>query len=89
MDGFPNDTSRDALRVQFEAVRRLSVADRIRMADGLTQLARSMAREGIRRRHPQATEAEIDDRFAELVLGKELAARVREHARRRSESATS
>jgi len=80
------DTSREVLRAQFAALRRLTPAQRLRLMDELTCLARSMAREGIRRRHPEADEAEIDARFAELVLGPELSARVREHARRRRSS---
>jgi len=51
--------------------------------DDLTQLVRSMSREGLRRRHPGLSETELDVRFFELVLGRELAARVLEHRRSR------
>lgn len=81
--GFEGDTSREALRVQFAALRRLTVAQRLAAMDDLTRLARSMSREGLKRRHPRATDAEIDARFAELVLGRELAAKVRDHRRAR------
>ena len=81
---FPADTSREALRRQLAAVRRMSVPERLRMVDHLTQLARSIAVEGIRRRHPNATEEQIQHMLFELVLGKEVAARVAEHRRARS-----
>lgn len=75
------DTSRDALRVQFAALRRLSSAQRLALMDDLTRLAQSMTREGLRRRHPGVSEAELDGLYAELVLGRELAARVLQHRR--------
>ena len=81
--GFEGDTSREALRVQFAALRRLAPCQRLALMDDLTRLARSMSREGLRRRHPGISEAELDARFAELVLGRDLAAKVVEHRRAR------
>ena len=81
--GFEGDTSREALRVQFAALRRLSPSKRLALMDDLTRLARSMSRDGLRRRHPGISEAELDERFAELVLGRDLASKVREHRRAR------
>ena len=78
------DTSREALRVQFAALRRLSASQRLALMDDLTRLAQSLTREGLRRRHPEASEAELDVLFSEIVLGKTLAARVLEHRRARS-----
>lgn len=83
-DRFGADTSREALRAQFAALRRLTPAERLAMMDDLTGFVRSMTREGLRTRHPGITEAELDARFAELVLGKALAVRVLEHRRNRS-----
>jgi hypothetical protein len=80
---FDGDTSREALRVQFAALRRITPARRLALMDGLTRLAQSMAREGLRRRHPGVTEAELDTLFSELVLGPDLSARVLEHRRAR------
>ena len=77
--GFSGDTSREALRAQYAALRRMTPSQRLAIMDDLTQLVRLMTREGLRRRHPTATEAELDVLFFELVLGKELAARVLEH----------
>ena len=81
--GFDGDTSREALRVQFAALRRTTAAQRLAFMDDLSQLARSMTREGLQRRHPTLTEAELDVRFFELVLGPQLAAEVLEHRRAR------
>jgi hypothetical protein len=80
MDG---DTSRDALRAQYAALRRISPARRLALMDDLTALARSMSREGLKRRHPGLDEAEFDALFFELVLGPNLAAKVLEHRRAR------
>ena len=80
---FEGDTSREALRVQFAALRRLTVSRRLALMDDVTRLAQSMSREGLRRRHPGLTEAELEVRFFELVLGRELAMKVLEHRRSR------
>jgi hypothetical protein len=81
------DTTPDALRARFVALRRLSPQERLALMDDLTGLARTMAREGLRRRHPEVSETELQAMFAELVLGRELAARVAEnHRDRRRES---
>ena len=80
---FEGDTSREALRAQFAALRRTTAAQRLAFMDDLTRLARSMTREGLKRRHPTLTEAELDVRFFDLVLGPRLAAKVLEHRRAR------
>ena len=82
-----DDTSLESRRIQIAALRRMSIPERIRMMDHLTALARSVTIEGIRRRHPGETDDEIQDRYSELVLGKELAAKVREHRRARKTAA--
>jgi hypothetical protein len=76
-----SDTSREALRVQFAALRRIAPAQRLALMDDLTRLAQSISREGLRRRNPKASEGELDILFSELVLGKQLAALVLEHRR--------
>ena len=75
------DTSRDALRAQFASLRRLPPSRRLALMDDLTRLARSMSREGLKRRHPGLAESELDALFFELVLGVDLAAKVLEHRR--------
>lgn len=78
------DTSREALRAQYAALRRLTPGQRLALMDDLTRLAQSLTREGVRRRHPEASEAELDVLYSEIVLGKALAARVLEHRRAHS-----
>jgi hypothetical protein len=80
---FTGDTSREALRAQFAALRRTTAVERLALMDDLTRLAQSMTREGLRRRHPTLTEADLEVRFFELVLGPRLAAEVLEHRRAR------
>ena len=80
---FEGDTSREALRAQFAALRRLTPSRRLALMDDLTRLVQSMSREGIRRRHPGLTEDELEALFFELVLGHDLAVRVLEHRRSR------
>lgn len=77
------DTSRDALRAQFAALRRIPPARRLALMDDLTRLARSLSREGLKRRHPGLAGEQIDELFFALVLGQDLAARVLEHRRNR------
>lgn len=82
-DRFDGDTSREALRAQYAALRRIPAWRRLALMDDLTQLIQSTAREGLRRRHPGVSETELDALYAELVLGPELAAKVLEHRRTR------
>lgn len=83
-EGFlEGDTSREALRVQYEALRRIPPWRRLALMNDLTVMAQNLAREGLRRRHPEASPAELDELYAELVLGPELAAKVREYRRAR------
>ena len=76
---FDGDTSREALRTQLATLRRTTATQRLALVDDLTQLARSMTWEGLRRRHPALSEAEREVRFFELVLGPQLAAKVLDH----------
>ena len=49
--GWPADTTHEALRVRFAALRRMAPAQRLGMMDDLTCLVRTLAREGLKRRH--------------------------------------
>ena len=70
------DTSPEAERVLIELLRQTPPWRRLQLADRMSATARSLCLAGIRSRHPQATEAEIRRRFAEIHLGPELAAKV-------------
>ena len=72
------DTSLDAERARYAALRKLSGAQRIALMEELTELARSLMRNGLRQRHPDLSEAEIEVKFFELTLGRKLASQVLE-----------
>ncbi|MEJ5198196.1 MAG: hypothetical protein WHX53_04670 [Anaerolineae bacterium] len=72
---FP-DTSPEAERILIELLRRAPVARKLEMLGQLNATARQLALQGLRARHPEATEAELRRHLADLVLGRELAARV-------------
>jgi hypothetical protein len=76
---FQGDTSREARRAQYAALRRTTAAQRLAFMDDLTRLARSMTREGLRRRRPTLAEEELDVRFFDLVLGPRLGGRGPRH----------
>jgi hypothetical protein len=65
------DTSRAAERIQIEAWRRMSPAQKLRVVGELYDAAQALARAGIRARHPDAGEREIRLRLAALRLDRE------------------
>jgi hypothetical protein len=69
------DTTPDVERMQVEAWRRMSVADKAALVSGLTQSCVELARAGVRQRYPDASPREQFLRLAVVVLGPELAAR--------------
>ena len=71
------DTHLEAERVQIELLRKATITRRLELAFSLSQDALHLAREGIRRAHPEASEEEIGLIFVEINYGKELADRVR------------
>lgn len=69
------DTSPDAARAQIEAARRLGPEGRLRIAIGMSEDARQISIDGVKRRHPELS----DERARHLVLcalyGEDLADR--------------
>ena len=70
------DTDPQAERVLIELTRRAPVWQRITQASELTQACRELVMGELRRRHPQATEAELRRRLAARVLPREDVMRV-------------
>lgn len=70
------DTSPEIEAMQFKFYRETPAWRKLQMMASLHQMARTLAMSGLQRRHPQATEAELQCYFTELVLGSELAARI-------------
>jgi hypothetical protein len=71
---FP-DTSPEAEQVLIDLMRRASVTRKLEMLGQMNAAARQLALEGLRARHPGATEAQLQRHLADLLLGPELAAR--------------
>ena len=67
------DTNPKARECQLELMRRASTAEKIGAVRSLTRTVATLSRRALRRRRPDATEAEIDRAFVELHYGAELA----------------
>lgn len=72
-----NDTSAEARAVQLECLRRMTPQQRLTQTFAMSRQVKQMAFAAIRRRHPEYTEDEVQNRFIELTYGKELADDVR------------
>ena len=69
------DTEPQAEQVLINLLRRASVVRKLEMLGQMNAAARQMALQGLRVRHPGATEAQLQRYLADLLLGSELAAR--------------
>ena len=76
LGGTPADTTADAQAVQDALQRRLSPAEKLAQVARLSRMVDVLSIEGLKRRHPTATDDMIRDLRAELRLGRDLAARV-------------
>ena len=79
----PDDTARDAERVQVALFRQASVARRLHIALGLSAAVISSARRALAHARPQASAREHDLRFVELHYGAALATDLRADLERR------
>ena len=69
-------TAAAAQAIQDALQRRLSAAEKLAQVARLSRMVDVLSIEGLRRRHPTATEEMIRDLRAELRLGPDLAARM-------------
>jgi hypothetical protein len=69
------DTGPEAERVLIELLRQAPVTRKLEMLGQMNATARQLALQGLRVRHPEATEAQLRRYLADLLLGPELAAR--------------
>ena len=67
------DTSPDVERMQIDALRRMTPAEKAALISGLTRAAHRMAAAGVRQRHPDASPREQFLRLAVVILGPALA----------------
>lgn len=66
------DTSREAAEVQLDVYRRMAPGARLRVGLELTELSRRLLEDGVRRRHPEYSDAQVRLAFLRLWLGAEL-----------------
>jgi len=69
------DTGPEAQQVLIELLRQAPVTRKLEMLGQMNATARQLALQGLRARHPGATEAQLRRYLADLLLGPELAAR--------------
>jgi len=68
----PSDTTPQSHAVQVGIYRRLGPAGRMLLADRLSMDVRALSRAGIRLRHPEYSEGEIEQALRRLLLGDDL-----------------
>lgn len=68
----PLDTTVESHEAQLQAYRRLGATGRARMAARLSADTRQLTRAGIRARHPDYTEEQVENALRRLLLGDEL-----------------
>jgi hypothetical protein len=76
MARYLSDTRPEAEAVLLDLLRQAPPWRKIRMMEQLNQQMRALSLAGVRTRHPQADEAEVRRRAAEIWIGPELAAQV-------------
>jgi len=76
MTSLYSETHPEMEALQIQLWRQASPTRKMEMLAQLNQAARLLALAGLRARYPQATEAELRRRLADLLLGEELARKV-------------
>lgn len=72
----PRDTSAASHAAQLAAYRRLGPERRARLAGRLSEDTRALTRAGIRARHPDYTDVDVEHAFRRLLYGDEMFQRV-------------
>lgn len=73
---YTTDTSSEAYAIQLQRFRQMSPAERMLTACRLSQQARHMAMQAIRRLHPSADERTVTLKMIEIAYGRSLAEEV-------------
>jgi hypothetical protein len=76
-----SDTHPKMEALQIELIRRMPSWRKFSVVDGLNETVKLMAIAGIKQRNPNATPKQVHRLLAELILGKDLARKVYDHAR--------
>ena len=72
MNAIPADTTIEAARKQFEILRRLGAETRLKLAFELSDNLRSIVEAGVRLRHPEYDEQQINRQVIRLMIGEAL-----------------
>ena len=80
------DTNPDVERVQYEVLRRLGPAERVRLMRSLSQNIMQMSWQAIRRANLEATDDEVELLFVAMVYGEELATRLKNYLKQQQAS---
>ena len=72
MNGIPADTTLEAVRKEFEVLRRLGPQVRARMAFEMSDNLRRIVEAGVRHRHPDFDEKKIKLEVLRLMVGDKL-----------------
>lgn len=67
-----DDTTSDALAVQYRALRSIGMAGRIAMTFELSDNMRATVADGVRYRHPQWDEQAVEREVLRLMIGDDL-----------------
>lgn len=72
----PRDTSAEAHDFQLRGYRRMTLPEKAELIAQMSEAARAVAREGIRQRHPDYAEPDVDRALVTLIYGRETARRL-------------
>lgn len=72
MDLRPRDTSPEAESVQLAVLRSLSGAQKVKICFELSEACREYTRSGIRSRHPEYSEQQVEMALRRMTLGDDL-----------------
>lgn len=70
------DTSPEMERVQIDMLRKMSISERFTLIESWSQFIREVAKQGIRRDYPNASEEEVTLMLASRLYGHPLAERI-------------
>jgi hypothetical protein len=73
------DTSSKAERIQIEIFRRVKPERKLELSFELSAFLRELIKEGVRNRHPEYSEEEVEFAVRKILLGEELFKRVYLH----------
>jgi hypothetical protein len=80
------DTNPEIERVQYEMLRKLGPAERVRLMRSLSQDVMQMSWRAVQRANPEASHKEIDLLFVAMIYGEELAANLGDYLLRHKQA---